>query len=174
MSTPMLRRLTSTSLVLVLAAGGLASPRARATQTDPVLEIASARAVIGDAGTLVQIDAVFPAADLVQRAVPLQVLVRDLASGTHYARFAVGDSSVVAGDAASLANGLDPGDVAGLLASGAPLPGARLLAMGTDRLELLLPPGFDATSAEVQLFIVYEGDPILSNPAPLASEGAIP
>jgi membrane-bound lytic murein transglycosylase B len=60
------------------------------------------------------------------------------------------------------------------LASGAPLPGARLLAMGADRLELLLPPGFDASAAEIQLFIVYEGDPILSNPAPLAGEGVTP
>jgi len=172
MSRSTLRRLFPIPLALALAAGS-ATPRARATQTDPILEIAAARSTGAPAGTLVQIEAIFPAADLVQRAVPLQVLVRDLASGTHYARFALG-GPVVTGDAPSLADGLDPGDVFGLLASGVPLPGARVLGMGADRLELLLPPGFDASAAEIQLFIVYEGDPILSNPAPLAGEGVTP
>jgi hypothetical protein len=123
------------------------------------------RAVTSSAGTALQIDANFPAADLVQQAFPVQVLVRDLAGdGTRYARFPLG-SPPVTGDAPELADGLDTADVAGLLASGTPLAGARVLQMSPGRIEVWLPADFALGDAEVVLFVVYEGDPLLSNPA---------
>lgn len=155
---------TGRLLRTVVALTALAAT-ARATQTDPVLVVLRALRVDAAAGVLVQIDAAFPSADLVQRAVPVQVVLRDLAGGgTQYVRFALG-GPVVSGDAAALADGLDPADVAGLLASGTPLAGARVLHLGAERIDLWLPDV--PAAAVVQLFLVYEGDPILSNPAPV-------
>lgn len=161
-------RRTATALLLGLIA--LAPPRALATQTDPVLEIARAIRSDAAAGQLVQIDATFPADDLVQRLVPLQILLRDTSGGgTHYVRVALG-AGIFEGNAAALADGLDAGDVAALLAAGTPLAGARVLHMGVGRIELWIPHAFPLADAEVQLFIVYEGDPILSNPAPIEGD----
>lgn len=155
------RRFHGTGLAIALL---FATSGARATQTDPVLEIQDVQAVTSDAGSTLQIDANFPAADLVQQAVPVQVLVRDLAGdGTRYARFPLGGPAVE-GDALALADGLDAADVAGLLASGTPLAGARVLQMSPGRIEVWLPADFALGLAEVQLFVVYEGDPLLSNP----------
>jgi len=50
--------------------------------------------------------------------------------------------------------------------------GARVLFLGERRIDVWLPAAFAPAAAEVQLFIVYEGDPILSNPAPLEEGGA--
>lgn len=158
------------SAALLLLSIAFATPRAVATQTDPVLEVVRAIRSDAAAGQLVQIDATFPADDLVQRLVPLQILVRDTGGdGTHYLRVALGEG-VFEGDAAALADGLDAGDVAPLLGEGAPLASARVLHMGTGRIELWIPHAFPLANAEIQLFIVYEGDPILSNPAPIEGD----
>lgn len=161
-------RRSAATLLLVLTA--FAPRPVLATQTDPVLEIARAIHSDAAAGQLVQIDATFPADDLVQRLVPLQILLRDSSGGgTRYLRVALGEG-VFEGDAAALADGLDAGDVAPLLGEGAPLPSARVSYMGTRRIELWIPHAFSLANAEVQLFIVYEGDPILSNPAPIEGD----
>jgi len=149
------------------------NPGARATQTDPVLVIARALGVAATGGTLVQLDATFPADDMLQQDVPVQILVRDLTSGgTHYVRVALGGTAVSGVDPA-LADGLDAADVPALLASGTPLVGARVLYVAPGRIEFVLPPGISVASVEVQIFLVYEGDPLLSNPAPLL-DGATP
>jgi hypothetical protein len=153
-----IRSLLAVSLIL-------GASDARATQTDPVLEILAAYAVTSTAGTTLQLDASFPAADLVEKSAFVHVLVRDLSgAGTRYARFALGGTAV-GGDAPALADGLDPADVAGLLASGSPLAGARVLQISPGRIEVWLPADFALGAAEVSLFVVYEGDPLLSNPA---------
>lgn len=150
---------------LLAAALLLGTSDARATQTDPVLEILAVSAVTSHAGTTLQLDANFPAADLVQESVLVHVLVRDLTgAGTRYARFPLGGAAV-GGVAPALADGLDPADVAGLLASGTPLAGARVLQISPGRIEVWLPADFALGAAEVSLFVVYEGDPLLSNPA---------
>lgn len=159
MSAPLLALRAVSVLALLLATGDV-----RATQTDPVLEIAAVVAVTSTAGTALRIDATFPAEDLVQQAVPVQVLVRETGGGgTRYVRFPLG-AVAVTGDAPSLADGLDAADVAGLLASGTPLTGARVLHMSPGRIEVWLPAGFALGAAELSLFVVYEGDPLLSNP----------
>ena len=43
----------------------------------------------------------------------------------------------------------------------------RLLALMPGRIELLLPTDFPAGDAEAQLFLVYRGEVLLSNPLPL-------
>ena len=47
---------------------------------------------------------------------------------------------------------------------------ARLLAVGADRLEVLLPPSFPAGEAEAVLFMIYKGETVLSNPLPFSIE----
>jgi hypothetical protein len=174
METTMLRSRQVWIAILAIAAVCAPNPHARATQTDPVLEIARATAVAAAGGTLVQLDATFPADDMLQQPVPVQVLVRDLATGgTDYVRVALGGVAV-SGDEPALGDGLDPEDVAGLLASGTPLAGARVLFVAPGRVEFVLPPGVPLADAEVQIFLVYEGDPLLSNPAALALDGVTP
>jgi hypothetical protein len=173
MDTTMQRSRSLAIAILAVVAVCAPNPRARATQTDPVLVITRALGVATAGGTLVQLDATFPADDMLQQDVPVQILVRDLASGgTQYVRVALG-GTVVSGVASGLADGLDPVDVPALLASGTPLAGARVLYVAPGRVEFVLPPGISAASAEVQIFLVYEGDPLLSNPAPLL-DGATP
>lgn len=174
METPMERSRRLAIAILAVVAVCAPNPRAGATQTDPALEIARALGVETTGGTLVQLDAIFPADDMLQQPVPVQVLIRDLAGGgSLYARIALG-GVVVSGVDPALADGLDPEDVAPLLASGTPLAGARVLYVAPGRVEFVLPSNFPITSAEVQIFLVYEGDPILSNPAPLVVDGATP
>ena len=75
-----MRRLLAFAFAL---AAGLAP--AHATQTDPVLTIDEARVVARAGGSLVQIDATYPAADMLQQPIPVQVLLRDTSgAGTAY------------------------------------------------------------------------------------------
>lgn len=148
------------SVVFTLALVAWLAP-AHATQTDPVLAIVAARVVGSPTGQWIQIDAAYPSADMLQQPIPVQVLLRDL-GGTSYARFALGDGAYT-GSAASLGDGLDAADVPDLLASGAPMPGAEVLHAGATRIELWV-PDLDLDVGEVQLFLVYEGEAILSNP----------
>lgn len=174
MGTPMQRSRSLAIAILAVVAVCAPNPRARATQTDPVLEIAHALAVATTGGTLVQLDAIFPADDMLQQQVPVQVVVRDLASGgSHYARVVLGGTAVSGVDPA-LTDGLEPEDVPALLASGTPLAGARVLYVAPGRIEFVLPSDFPVALAEVQIFLVFEGDPLLSNPAPLGLDGATP
>ena len=174
METKMQRSRNLAIAILAVVAVCAPNPRARATQTDPVLVITRALAVAATGGTMVQLDANYPADDMLQQPVPVQVLVRDLAGGgSHYARIALGGTAVSGVDPA-LADGLDPGDVEALLASGTPLAGARVLYVAPGRVEFVLPSDFPIAVAEVQIFLVYNGDPLLSNPAPLVLDGATP
>jgi hypothetical protein len=160
----MTRRHGLRTVVLLLTLAALGAASARATQTDPVLVVARARASAGATGTLVELDARFPQADLVQRAVPVQVVLLDGTGG--FVRFPLGGTPVV-GILPALADGLDADDVAGLLSAGAPLADARLLRLAARRIEVWLPAGAPVAPVAAQLVLVYEGDPILSNPAPL-------
>jgi hypothetical protein len=109
---------------------------------------------------------------MLQQPIPVQVLLRDTSgAGTAYVRFALGAGGFT-GVAASLADGLDAADVSALLAGGTPLEDAAVLHAGARRIELQVPGLVSASATEVQLFLVYEGDPILSNPA--TPEGALP
>jgi hypothetical protein len=147
----------ATLVALLLAAPGAATP------TDPTLALADVAAHAEGGPRLLRLDGSFQALDLVQLAWPLQILVRETTIGTGYVRFDV-VTGPVTGTAPSLANGLDAADVPGLLASGSPSPDGALVFLGVTRLEVLLPATFPAGPAEVQLFVVDEGEVVLSNP----------
>ena len=141
------------------------------TPTDPTLAISDASALGKGGPRLLRIEGAFQALDLVQLEWPLQILVRETTTGTTYVRFDV-VLGPFSGDASELANGLDPADVPGLLAAGTPADG-DVVFLGERRLEVLLPVSFPAGPAEVQLFVVDEGDVVLSNPFDV-SVGAAP
>jgi len=139
---------------------------ALATPTDPTLVLTAAASAAGGAGRVLRVDGSFHAQDLVQLAYPLQVLVR---AGTLYVRFDLSDGAVI-GSAPQLADGLQADEAEALLDEGAPAPDARVLFLGLGRLELALPASFPAGPAEAQLFVIDEGEAILSNPLPVVLE----
>jgi hypothetical protein len=160
-----LPRSVATLCSLAAAALALALP-SWGTLTDPTLALVDATSH-GDSGPrLLRLDGSFQALDMVQLAWPLQILVRETTVGTGYVRFDVVNGPVT-GIAAALADGLDAVDVPGLLAGGTPAADGEVVFLGVTRLEVLLPVSFPAGPAEVQLFVVDEGEAVLSNPLPL-------
>ena len=152
----------------------LASPLpAHAAQTDPILAIRSVAEQSAPSGRLLHVEGSFPAADLVQLRYPLQILVRDLASGTGYVRFDLA-GSVMEGSFGPLADGLSNAEIAPLLAVGTATADGRVLFLGPGRIDLLLPSSFVASTAEVQIFVIHQGNPILSNAVSLSLAGAKP
>jgi hypothetical protein len=160
------------SLLAALGAICLA-PAARATPTDPTLVLTKASAATGALHRVVRADGSFHAQDLAQIAYPLQILIRETTTGTGYLRFDLGDGgAAVTGTAAALADGLQAGEAAALLGGGAPAAGAEVVFLGLGRLEVTLPAGFPDGPAEIQLFVIDEGEPFLSNVMPLVLEAA--
>jgi len=148
----------------------LAPASAMGSPTDPVLALTGARSARGTALVLIQLDGSFPGADLVQLAYPLQIVIRETSSGTGYIRFDL-SGDAVAGSAAELADGLDSDDALALLGQGTPVSEAQLVHLGLRRLEVTLPASFPSGGAEAQLFVVDEGEVILSNPIPFVIGG---
>jgi hypothetical protein len=160
---------------LLLGASLALAAAAAATPTDPTLALTGATAAAGAAGTaarMLRIEGSFQADDLVQLAYPLQLLVRETTTGTTYVRYDL-SSGAVTGSSAALADGLQAGEVNALLGQGTAEPAARVLFLGLGRLDVALPPSFPGGPAEALLFVVDEGETILSNPIPLAV-GAAP
>jgi len=143
--------------------------------TDPTLSLSAALAETGASQRLVRVEGIFPAADLVQIPYPLQLLIREVQTGTGYVRFDL-SGGVFEGNAPELADGLDASDAAGLLSQGTPAPGGAVLFLGRDRIEILLPPGFPSGAAEAQLFVVTAESPVpvLSNPVAFQVPGTTP
>lgn len=146
-------------LVLVASA-----PIATGTGTDPTLALRTAVVEVGATTRAVRLTGEFPADDLVQLPYPLQILIHE-AGGAQYVRYDLAGAAFN-GLADGLADGLDPQDALALLAEGAPSPDARVLFLGTGRIELLLPASFPSGPAVAQMFVLDQGQPILSNPLP--------
>lgn len=155
------RRSFGASLVLLMAGGWLAVP-SRAAITAPALEVVEVQARRVASGVLVRIDGSFPEGDLIQQRLEIQVLLWTPATGA-FARF---DLPVGAfeGTTAVLTNDFLAEEIETLVAASSPSPRPRLLLLAPGRLELLLPASFAAGEARVQLYLVYRGEPILSNP----------
>lgn len=132
---------------------------ARATPTDPTLALTAATCVTGTALRVLRVDGSFHAQDLVQIAYPLQLLVH---VGASYVRFDL-VSGTRTGLAPALADGLSADEAVALLGAGSPAPDGRILFLGAGRLEVALPESFPSGAAEAQLFVVDEGEPVLSN-----------
>jgi hypothetical protein len=148
----------------------LAPAWASGSPTDPVLALTGAGSARGAGLVLVQLEGSFPGADLVQLNYPLQILIRETSSGSGYVRFDL-SGTTVSGSAAELADGLDADEALALLGQGAPAPDAQVVHLGLHRLEVTLPGSFPSGGAAAQLFVVDEGEVILSNPIPFVIGG---
>jgi len=133
-----------------------------ATPTDPFLALRNA-AVIDGSPTILRIEGQFHSDDLAQVPFPLQILLRNMHSGSQYVRLDP-VAGAVRGDEPALSDGLQIDDVAVLLATGSPEPAARLIELSEERIDFVLPDWFPFGPAQVQLFVWNEGDPVLSNP----------
>ncbi len=148
--------------VLPLLVVAATVPTANATGTDPELALHSAVAQTGTTVRVVRLMGYFPADDLVQIPYPLQVVVHE-AGGGQYVRYDL-SGAAVSGMAPALADGLDAADALALLGEGAPSPDATVLFLGNSRIEVRLPASFPTGGAVAQLFVLYKGEAILSNP----------
>lgn len=140
----------------------LVGPNLGATPTSPVLAVGSAKAFRGETGILLEVRGDFPYVDLVQHPYPLQVFVRERTSGTRYVLFSLPDGAGE-GDTPVVIGGIDQNNVWEAMWAAQPTAAARLLLLAPDRLEVLLPPSFPDGPAEVQLFVIYQGQPVFSN-----------
>jgi hypothetical protein len=148
---------------LVVLAGALHAAAVGAAITDPRLAIEQAVAEAGSTSRLVSVAGSFPAEDLLQQPVPVQLLVF---SGASYVRYDLSGGAFTGSDPA-LVDGLQAQDVPALLAAGVEEPTAEVALVVPGRVDVLLPAAFPAGGAVAQLFIVHEGDAILSNPFPI-------
>ena len=166
-----MQRHTRRHLLLVCVGAICLTPAAFATPTDPTLVLTKASTATGALHRVVRADGSFHAQDLAQLAYPLQILIRETTAGTGYLRFDLAGDAVT-GSAPDLADGLQADEAEALLGSGTPAVDARVLFLGLGRLEVTLPAGFADGPAEIQLFVIHEGEAILSNTLPLALEPA--
>lgn len=156
------------ALALVAAAAG-----AHAAITAPALELIRIQAVRATSGVWLRIDGSFPLGDLVQQPLELQVLVRESQASARFVRFDL-PRRAYAGESAALADGFQPEDIGPLEAASQREPAARLLEVASGRIELLLPPSFPGGTAEAHLYLVYRGEPLLSNAFSFDVPGALP
>lgn len=142
---------------------GLVPFLASAAITAPALELVQVQTARAPSGVWARFDGSFPTEDLIQSPLEIQILVRNLASGAQFVRFelAVGEFE---GSSDTLLDGFDLEDIDAVLAASQPSAAARLLGLASNRIEVLLPPSFPAGEAEAQLFLLYRGERLLSNP----------
>jgi hypothetical protein len=160
------------TLALGIALGGPVAP-AGAAMTAPALSLSSARATTADGGVLLRVEGEIATRDLVQHALAIHVLVRPLDAGGRFLTFELPTGAFEGADPGA-AGPVDAAVVETVLSVMAPAADARLLEIGPHRIDLLLPASFPAGPAEAVLFMVYEGDVLLSNPVAFSIEGGQP
>ncbi len=136
---------------------------ARAAITAPALELVQIQTARAPSGVWTRFDGSFPTDDLIQSPLEIQILVRNLANGAQFVRFelSVGEFE---GSSNALLDGFDLEDIDAVLAASQPSATARLIGLAPSRIEVLLPPSFPSGAAEAQLFLIYRGERLLSNP----------
>ena len=156
-----LRRALAHPLRFVALAACLAAP-ARAAITAPALEVIEVRATRAPSGVFVRVDGSFPQGDLVQQRLEIQVLFWTPASGA-FTRF---DLPVGAfeGSTPALQDDFIAAEIDAIVAASSRSRRPRMLLLAPGRIEVLLPAAFAAGEARVQLYLIYRGEPILSNP----------
>lgn len=162
-------------LIVLLAAAFAGLPRpARSSLTAPALMLASVESEAGyHGGALVRVTGEFPFADLIQGDYPFQLFIRQLEPGTRFLCFSV-RWGPMEGDDPLTKKGLSEKEALELGAFAHPAADARFLALAPGRMEVQLPEDWPAGPAEAQLFVIYEGSPLFSNPLPFEVEEATP
>lgn len=162
-------------LTLLLAAGvvGYSGP-ARSTLTAPTLMLATIESEAGHGGgALVRVTGEFPFSDLIQGDYPFQLFIRQMEPGTRFLCFSV-RWGPMEGDHELVRKGLSEKEALELGEFARPSEDARFLSLAPGRIEVQLPEDWPAGRAEAQLFVIYEGAPLFSNPLPFDVEEARP
>lgn len=162
------RRLAGVALVAALLAPGPSG----AAITAPALELVRVQVVRAASGVWIRLDGSFPLGDLVQQPLEMQVVVRE-EIGTRFVRWDL-PRGAFEGTSAALADGFAAEDIEAVEAASQPTRNARLLELASGRIELLLPSSFPAGPSQVHLYLVYRGEPLLSNPLQFEIPGAQP
>lgn len=160
--------------LLGLAGGTLALLAApgpgRSTITAPFLQLTELTTEATPDGTLLRAEGSFPFEGAIDEAYPFQLFVRTLEKQTNrYVSF----SPVwgpLGGDDPFVKKGLDEKNAYEIFRVSHPLTDARLIAVSPRAIEVQLPPDFPLGEAEAQIFVLYEGDPLFSNPLPFLVE----
>jgi len=145
----------------LLMLGSLSLP-AGAISTSPLLVLTRVVADVGVSVRILRLEGALPAEDLIQHPFPLHILVRETQVGTGYVLYDL-SSGAVSGRSAALVEGLDPVSVEAILLEEAEASDAAVVSLARDRIEVRLPDSFPSGSAEVVLFALYRGVPIVSN-----------
>jgi hypothetical protein len=154
-------------LLLALLSG---PPGATATPTAPSLLLTGAETELGEGGAMVRVRGTFPYEDLIHQPYPLQLFIREIGSGNRFVCFSV-PWGVMAGEDAIFANGLDEALVAEISNRATPSPDGEIAQLGPRHIIVHMPAGFPAGPVEAQIFVMYEGAPVFSNPLRFAIEG---
>ncbi len=147
-------------LLLALTSG---APGATATPTAPSLLLTGAETQIGESGAMVRVRGAFPYEDLIHQPYPLQLFIREIGSGSRFVCFSV-PWGVMAGQDVIFANGLDEGLVAEISNRATPSPDGEIVQLSPRHISVHMPAGFPAGPVEAQIFVMYEGAPVFSNP----------
>lgn len=147
-------------LLLALMSG---APGATATPTAPSLLLTGAETQLGESRALVRVRGTFPYEDLIHQPYPLQLFIREIGSGSRFVCFSV-PWGVMAGDDAIFANGLDEGLVAEIANRATPSPDGEIVQLSPRHISVHMPAGFPVGPVEAQIFVMYEGAPVFSNP----------
>ncbi|MEM9175083.1 MAG: hypothetical protein AAGC67_07595 [Myxococcota bacterium] len=148
--------------VLLLSSPALfGSAPARAAGTEPPLAIVKAEAARGESHGWLRLEGTFPSGDLIQQAYPIEVVVREIGDDDGFLWFRPphetlsGQSTFTALGAAWLET---------LAVEGGEDPNSRVLHFGPRSIELQLGPDFSASEGEAVFVVVYEDEPVFSNP----------
>jgi len=145
------------------------APGARAARTDPTLALTSAQLILGQSTNTLRFEGSVLGLDLVQHALPLQLMVYGPAG--EYLRFDV-TAGAFTGESASLVDGLGSAEAVSLLASGTPQSDSGLLHVGPGRIDVRIPASFSAAGPLVAVaFLLDAGEVVLSNTVAVAVLG---
>lgn len=147
-------------LLLALVSG---AAEVAASPTAPSLLLTGAETQLGESGALVRVRGTFPYEDLIHQAYPLQLFIREIGGGSHFVCFSV-PWGVMAGEDAIFANGLDEGLVEEISNRATPSPDGDIVQLGPRHISVHMPSGFPSGAVEAQIFVMYEGAPVFSNP----------
>jgi hypothetical protein len=174
---------------ILLAALGialLATPVARlanASMTAPTLAIGRVEAEAGDGGALVTVDGAFPFDDVAGRDYAMQLFVRAVDEGARFICFSTLWGPMVGSDP-RFEKGLDAKNIDEVKPCGSspdhhghgeqhqhggdhlatPSDRAHFVRVEPGQLQVQLEPDFPEGLAEAQLFVMYNGVPVFSNP----------
>jgi hypothetical protein len=158
-------------VALVLTGAVVAASAAWATLTAPSLRLDAVEVeALEEGGAWLRVTGEFPYDAAALPDYPLQLFVRQT-EGERFVCFSTW-SGVMEGSDKLARKGLSQKEALELADVVRPSPSARIIEFAPGRIEVMLPDDFPRGGAEAQLFVVYNGHPLFSNPIPFEIEEA--